>query len=179
MNRQSKHIVDQQIVKLLNSNNREGLSLLYDTYAKVLYGVIFRITQQKETAEEVLQDAILKIWKNSKKFDANKGNLLGWAINIARNAAIDRVRLKKINVKTQDIEPVAHSLLEKGLNPDTIGLKEITEKLNPKEKAIVDLIYFNGYTQSETAEALDIPLGTVKTRLRAAMLKLRAMFSID
>lgn len=143
-----------------------------------MYGVIFRIIKQKESAEEVLQDAILKVWKNAAKFDTKRGKLATWVANISRNAAIDRVRLKKINASGQDLEPVKHTLKYEGLNPDTIGLKELTEKLNPKHKEIIDLIYFNGFSHSETAEHLEIPLGTVKTRLRAAISILRESFSM-
>ncbi|MDX1939837.1 MAG: sigma-70 family RNA polymerase sigma factor [Saprospiraceae bacterium] len=163
----------------MQNSKKEGLSLLYDKYAGALYGVIFKVVQQQEAAEEVLQDTILKIWNNASKFDASKGTLPAWIVNIARNAAIDRIRLKKINTKTQELEPISNTLEQQALNPDVIGVKELTEKLNPEQKAIIDLIYFNGYTQSETAEALNIPVGTVKTRLRAAILKMREMFSLE
>ncbi len=163
----------------MQNSNKEGLSTLYDKYAGALYGVIFKIVQQQEAAEEVLQDTILKIWNNASKFDAAKGTLPVWMVNIARNAAIDRIRLKKINTKTQELESISNTLEQQALNPDVIGVKELTEKLNPEQKAIIDLIYFNGYTQSETAEALNIPVGTVKTRLRAAILKMREMFSLE
>lgn len=179
MSHQNTYTSDERIIQLLIDNNKEGLSMLYDKYASALFGVIIRITRQEEAAEEVLQDAMLKIWNNASQYDPDKGKLLPWIMNIARNAAIDRIRLKKINRKTQELEPVSHTLEEDALNPDVIGLKELTEKLIPDQKAIIDLIYFNGYTQSETAEALNIPVGTVKTRLRAAILKLREMFSLE
>lgn len=150
---------------------------MYDKYASALYGVIFKVLQQTEAAEEVLQDTILKIWNNASKYDAAKGNLLNWMVNIARNAAIDRVRLKSFNIRNETIENVSHQLEEAALNPETIGLKDLMKKLNPDQSIIVDLIYFKGYTQSEAAEALEIPIGTVKSRLYAAINKLREMFS--
>lgn len=167
---------DEMIVRLLQDSKKEGLSLLYDKYASALYGVIYRVLQNTEAAEEVLQDTVLKIWNNALKYDAAKGNLLTWIVNIARNAAIDRVRLKSFNVKNEKIEDISFVLSEAGLNPETIGLKDLTKKLNPEQRAIVDLIYFKGYTQSEAAEALEIPLGTVKSRLYAAINRLREMF---
>lgn len=177
MSNRVTQISDENIIRLLKNSNKEGISLLYDKYAAALYGVIYRILQNTEAAEEVLQDTILKIWNNAEKYDAERGNLLTWIINIARNAAIDRARLKSFNRKSEQIENVSHSLEEAAINPETIGLQELVNKLNPEQKAILDLIYFKGYTQSEAAEALEIPIGTVKSRLYAAIGKLREMFS--
>ncbi len=177
MSNRATQISDENIIRLLKSSNKEGISLLYDKYAAALYGVINRILQNTEATEEVLQDTILKIWNNAEKYDADRGNLLTWIINIARNAAIDRARLKSFNRKSEQIENVSHSLEEAAINPETIGLQELVNKLNPEQKAILDLIYFKGYTQSEAAEALEIPIGTVKSRLYAAIGKLREMFS--
>lgn len=172
-----KSPTDEHIIHLLQNSNKDGLSLLYDRYASALYGVIFRVLQNTEAAEEVLQDTVLKIWNNASKYDSTKGNLLNWMVNVARNAAIDRVRLKSFNTRNEQIENVSQLLEEAALNPETIGLKDLMKKLNPDQRIIVDLIYFEGYTQSEAAEALDIPLGTVKSRLYAAIHKLREMFS--
>lgn len=177
MNNRSTQISDENIIRLLKNSNKEGISLLYDKYAAALYGVIHRILQNTEAAEEVLQDTILKIWNNAEKYDAERGNFLTWIINIGRNAAIDRARLKSFNRRSEQIENVSHSLEEAAINPETIGLQELVNKLNPEQKAILDLIYFKGYTQSEAAEALEIPIGTVKSRLYAAIGKLREMFS--
>lgn len=177
MNNQNLHIGDENIVRLLKSNNKDGLSLLYDKYAAALYGVIHRILQQTEAAEEVLQDTMLKIWNNAEKYDASKGNLLTWTINIARNAAIDRARLKSFSRRNEKIEDVSNQLEEAAINPETIGVKELMNKLNKDQKIIIDLIYFKGYTQSEVAETLEIPIGTVKSRLYAAINKLRELFS--
>lgn len=151
--------------------------MLYDKYASLLFGVIFRVLQNTEAAEEVLQDTMLKIWNNATKYDSGKGNLLNWLVNIARNAAIDRVRLKSFNTRNEKIDTVVQQLEEAGLNPETIGLKDLMKKLSPDQSAIIDLIYFKGYTQSEAAESLSIPIGTVKSRLYAAINKLREMFS--
>lgn len=177
LSNRNTQISDENIIRLLKQNNKEGLSLLYDKYAPVLYGVIHRILQNTEASEEVLQDTILKIWNNAEKYDAARGNLLTWIINIARNAAIDRARLKSFNRKSEQIEEISNKLEEAAINPDIIGLKELVKKLNADHQTILELIYFKGYTQSEAAEALEIPIGTVKSRLYAAIGKLREMFS--
>ncbi|MFN7118989.1 MAG: RNA polymerase sigma factor [Saprospiraceae bacterium] len=176
MNNRSTQISDENIVHLLKNGNKDGISLLYDKYASALFGVIQRILQNTEAAEEVLQDTILKIWNNAEKYDAERGNLLTWIINIARNAAIDRARLKSFNRRNEKIEDISHQLEEAAINPETIGVKDLMKKLNKEQQLIIDLIYFKGYTQSEAAEALEIPIGTVKSRLYAAIGKLREMF---
>ena len=176
MNNRSTQISDENIVHLLKNGNKDGISLLYDKYASALFGVIQRILQNTEAAEEVLQDTILKIWNNAEKYDAERGNLLTWIINIARNAAIDRARLKSFSRRNEKIEDISHQLEEAAINPETIGVKDLMKKLNKEQQLIIDLIYFKGYTQSEAAEALEIPIGTVKSRLYAAIGKLREMF---
>lgn len=154
------------------------MSLLYDKYAAALFGVVMRVVNSTEIAEEVLQDVFVKAWRNIDSYNAAKGRLFTWLLNIARNAAIDATRSKNFNRQNQSIETIvdiaAHDSTSP--NPETIGLKKLTEQLPPEQQTLVDYIYFKGYTQSETAEALNIPLGTVKTRLRAAMQNLKSLF---
>ena len=168
---------DDRIVSLLQQSGQEGLSLLYERYANALYGVIFHIVRDTPAAEEVLQDALMKIWKNAANFDPEKGSFLNWILQIARNAAIDRVRLKRFSNKSEPIEPVSQSLQQQSINPETIGLAELVQKLDPGQQEIIELIYFQGYSQSEAAERLGMPLGTLKSRLYAAINKLSAMFT--
>lgn len=166
---------------MLSDRNTEGLEILYDNYSAALFGVISRIIQHEEMAEDVLQETFLKIWNNFPQYDAAKGRLFTWMVNIARNMAIDKVRSKEFSQKqkNQDISDSV-SFVEFGnqatYNPETIGLKEMVRKLEPEYRQIIDLLFFGGYTQSEAAEKLNLPLGTVKTRSRAAILKLRQEF---
>jgi RNA polymerase sigma-70 factor (ECF subfamily) len=149
-----------------------------------MYGVIQRIVQNEAIAEDVLQESFLKIWSNFIQYDASKGRLFTWMINICRNLSIDKVRSKEYTNlrKNQDIENVVSfnsSFLNPSYNPDTIDVKEIVKKLEPEYYTIIDLLFFKGYSQSEAAEKLNIPLGTVKTRSRAAIQKLRMIFLND
>jgi RNA polymerase sigma-70 factor (ECF subfamily) len=154
---------------------------LYDNYSAALYGVIHRIILDEETASDVLQEAFVKIWNGIKSYDPTKGKLFTWMLNICRNMAIDKTRSKDFNnsQKNQSTEIVVNQmgrLKTENIKPDQIGLMELVDKLDPNEKLLIDLMYFKGYTQAEIAEEYNIPLGTVKTRLRSATMNLRKVF---
>jgi RNA polymerase sigma-70 factor, ECF subfamily len=171
---------DETIIELLRSRNADGVSMLYDKYAGALFGTIFRVVQSKELAEEVLQDTFTKAWRNIDSYDTTKGRLYTWLINIARNTAIDATRAKNYKQQNQSLDTVVNTIdaqQSTSLNPDTLDIQRLTEKLAPEYKVLIDLIYFQGFTQAEAAEHLTMPIGTVKTRLRAAMAMLKQLFS--
>ncbi len=154
------------------------MNILYERYSAALYSVISRIINDDHLAEDVLQESFVKIWKNVDEYDLNRGRLFTWMLNICRNAAIDKMRSKgyKTAMKTQSDETVLYENPTKvydSIKPETIGIREIVTKLKPEWRTIIDLIYFNGYTHQEAAVTLKLPLGTVKTRLRSAIMYLR------
>ena len=173
-------INELELVRKLTNRDTKGLEILYDNYSSAMYGVILRIIQNDEIAEDLLQEAFIKIWNNFMQYDAGKGRLFTWMINICRNLAIDKLRSKDFvnHNKNQSIENSVSGIVNimSSYNPDTIGIKEIVRKLEPDYRTIIDLLFFEGYSQAEAAEKLNIPLGTVKTRSRAAILKLRMLF---
>ncbi len=159
------------------------LDYLYNHYSGALYGVVFRILKKEETAEEVLQDVFLKIWDKIDGYDPAKGKLFTWMVNIARNQAIDKTRSKEISKskKTDDLDILVNRFDRQEnfeIPVDTIGLKEVLQKLSPDQLFVVSQLYLKGYSQSEVAEEFNIPLGTVKTRLRLAMIELRSLLDI-
>ncbi len=170
----AKSVTEEQLVQLLKSKDSKVINILYEKYSLALFGVIYRVLNDQKLAEEQLQECFLKIWNYAESYDATKGRLYTWMLRIARNLAIDVTRSKsfKQQRKIQDLENSVstierHHHLE--INTDTIGVKELIEKLNTKYALIIDKIYFQGYTQAEAAEELDLPLGTVKTRTRKAL----------
>jgi len=178
---QYTHISEEDLVARLQRNDSGAYEYLYDNYSAALYGVIHRIVTSDETANDVLQEAFVKIWNGIGSYDAKKGKLFTWMLNISRNMAIDKTRSKDFNnnQKNQSTEKVVSQmgrLKTDDLKPEHIGLAELVGKLDPNEKFLIDLMYFKGYTQSEIAEEYNIPLGTVKTRLRSATLNLRKIF---
>ncbi|MGV3539868.1 MAG: RNA polymerase sigma factor [Rufibacter sp.] len=164
---------EEALVAQLRAQDQRALTLLYRNYSAALYGVICRIVKQEEIAEDVLQETFVKIWTAFPSYDDQKGRLFTWMLNIARNQAIDKIRSKqfRVGLKSQPMEGTAayNVVSSDGIKPEHIGLHEMTQQLNPDQKVIIDLMYFNGYTQTEVAEELNIPLGTVKTRARMAI----------
>jgi RNA polymerase sigma-70 factor (ECF subfamily) len=169
---------DQQLINRLQAQDRAAIGTLYDAYGGALFGVVLRIVQQRELAEQVLQDTFVKAWKNGASYDTTKGRLFTWLLNIARNTAIDATRTAHYQKsrKTDSLDSLVHSPGGESLNPDQIGVREIVNRLDEKYKTLIDMVYFRGYTQEEIAEETGIPLGTVKTRLRYAINELRGIF---
>lgn len=170
---------DDHIIELLQQRNADGISLAYDKYSGALFATIIRVVHSKEIAEEVLQDSFTKIWRNFESYNSDKGRLYTWLVNIARNSAIDATRSKNFNRQNQPLENVVNTIDSQqstSINPDTLDIRRLIENLSPEYKILIDLVYFQGFTQAEVAEHLVMPLGTVKTRLRAAMLKLKQLF---
>ncbi|MFP5080166.1 RNA polymerase sigma factor [Pedobacter sp. JCM 36344] len=172
---------ERNLVNSLKSGDQKAISILYTMYSPALMGIISRIIKFDEIAEDVLQETFVKIWKSIDQYQESKGKLFTWMARLARNTAIDQLRGRGyINSrKNSDLEDVFVEVdmnNQMVYNPETIGLKKLTMNLCAPQKAILDLIYFKGYSQSEVAQELNIPLGTVKTRLRMAIATLRKYF---
>jgi RNA polymerase sigma factor (sigma-70 family) len=140
--------------------------------------MIIRIVKNEGVAEEVLQDVFLRIWDRFDNYDAGKGRLFTWMLNLARNLAIDRTRSREImkSQKTNDIEKFVNTINTAASfeqKTDDIGVKDILQGLPEEQRFVVEHLYLKGFTQSELAEESGIPLGTIKTRLRLAMQQLR------
>lgn len=170
---------DPTLISRLQAQDSASISALYDAYGAALFGVVLRIVQRKDLAEQVLQDTFVKAWRYGPSYDASKGRLFTWLLNIARNTAIDATRTAHYqhSRKTDSLDALVQSPGGEGIQPDQIGVKEVVDKLDEKYRLLIDLIYFKGYTQEEVAEETGIPLGTIKTRLRYAINELRGIFS--
>jgi RNA polymerase sigma-70 factor (ECF subfamily) len=140
--------------------------------------VINRIVQSEEIANDVLQESFVKIWKNLDAYSREKGSIYTWMLNICRNMAIDTVRSKAYRNETQNqrVEDYVNDIDKSAQvfgKEDFIGLKKVIDKLKPEYLVLINKIYFEGYTHDEVSKEFEIPLGTVKTRIRAAILQLR------
>ena len=175
-------MTQEELIPLLLKKDDRSFTLLYDNYSKSLYGVIFTLIKDREEAEDVLQEVFVKIWKNIDSYNESKGRLYTWMLNIARNTSIDKLRSKGFNNNQKNLsaDNFVHILDDnsKTINQiDAIGIKEFIKKLKPKCIQIIDLLFFKGYTQQETSDELEIPLGTVKTQNRNCMNELRLMIN--
>ncbi len=172
---------EAELVEALKSQKKIGADALYEMYSGSLMGIVNRVISDTEIAEDVLQEAFIKIWNSIQQYDPSKGRLFTWMVNVARNLAIDKVRSKDFrnHSKNQDLENHVNDIDEtrsSTYKPELLGVKDLLQKLRPEQKIIVDMIYFKGYTHVEVADELAIPLGTVKTRLRMGIIELRKYF---
>ena len=173
---------EEELVLALRHREKIAVEALYDMYSASLFGVISRIINDTAVAEDVLQDTFVKIWNSFTTYSAEKGRLFTWMVNIARNLAIDKIRSKdfKNQGKNQELENNVTFIDEQRntvYKPELLGIKELVETLKPEQKSILDLVYFKGYTHVEAADELGVPLGTIKTRLRMAIVQLRKHFN--
>jgi RNA polymerase sigma factor (sigma-70 family) len=167
---------EQELVIALKARNEQAFSYLYDHYSGSLYTIILQIVRSPEIARDVLQEVFVNIWRKIESYDAIKGRLFTWMLNISRNAAIDLLRSKNYqnSQKNQEINDTVYRVDQITLtNIDNIGLTNFLGKLRPEQRVLIELAYFKGFTHDEIAQIEDIPLGTVKTRIRSALLQLR------
>ncbi len=177
---ETKKYTEDELVALLQSQDTQAFSYLYDNYAPALNNIIFRMVEDVPLSEDILQEAFIKIWNNFTSYDSTKGRLFTWMLNLTRNLTIDTLRSKgyKKQSKISGDENTVSNLQDNAINInkfDSLGLRKQLANLKPEQSVIIDMAYFNGYTQDEIAKDLGIPLGTVKTRMRTAILELRKL----
>jgi RNA polymerase sigma factor (sigma-70 family) len=169
---------EQELVSLLKDRDSKAFGYLYDNYSGALNSIILQILNDVELANDVLQEVFINIWKKIESYDSTKGRLFTWMLNIARNASIDLLRSKSYqnsqkNRSLSDNVDVWIKSPASEIDVDNIGLKKVLEKLKEEHRTLIELAYFKGYTHEEIAEIETIPLGTVKTRIRNALIQLR------
>lgn len=173
----------EELLPLLRQKDDKAFTVLYDQYAKNLFGIVYNLLRNKDESEDVLQEVFIKIWKNLESYDESRGRLFTWMLNIARNSAIDRLRSKSFNNSQKNLsaDHFVHLLEDSNrLNNriDSIGIRDFVRKLKPKCIRLLDLLFFKGYTQQEAADELELPLGTVKTQNRNCMSDLRQYLQV-
>jgi RNA polymerase sigma-70 factor (ECF subfamily) len=170
-----------QQVENLKQGDHNALEKIYTDYSPALYGVCLRIVKDNQLAQDVLQEAFVKIWSKATTYDTDKGSFFTWMLNITRNIAIDHYRkIKRTKlISIQNNEKSVHILKDDKMDIPIhhIGLKEIVKKLPKNKIEVIEYMYFKGCTQQETSDELHLPLGTVKTRSRKATASLRNIFS--
>lgn len=171
--------IEKNIIRLLKEGDKKALNLLYENYSNSLFGVALKITNDEALAKDALQESFVKIWKNSHKYDPAKAKLFTWLYRITRNTAIDKLRsYRNRNSKEVQIENSnVYTLPTSSLNQDVIDLKQHVEKLDLKYKTVLNALFFDGMTQQEASDELNIPLGTIKSRLKIALRELKKVYN--
>lgn len=172
------------LISRFQNKDGKALETLYEMYSESMHGVIFNIVRDADIAQEVMQDVFMKAWENSGSYSSKKGRFFTWLLNIARNAAIDKIRSKdfknsKKNLDSQYFVDILETEENYSRNTDGIGVKSLVHKLAIKCTEIIELLYFKGYTQKEASEKLNMPIGTIKTRNRNCINELRQMIGVQ
>lgn len=169
-------------MELLQQHDQRVIALIYEHYAHALFNVIYRILRDEAMAQDVFQEAIIKVWRKGHFYERSKGSLFTWLMSVCKHAAIDKTRSKayKQRQKTASASKLVHTS-DEPRSPSTARqqhLSEVVSRLPEHQKVLIELSYFQGYTHEEIAQRLEMPLGTVKTRTRAAIKQLRKLIEL-
>ena len=172
---------DAALARRLLQRDVNAFEELYDRHSRLVYALVLRILQQATTAEEVVQDVFLQLWRNTALYDSSRGPFVPWLLTLARNRALDQLRLKSERQRRR--EDQTNELPSVIVIPDFEGsldekrravrVRELMGSLNPQQKRAIELAYFEGLSHSEIADALKEPLGTVKSWIRNGLLRLK------
>ena len=166
--------IEENLVLALKEQDKKALKYVYESYSAALFGVIIRIVKDEAYAEEILHDIFLKIWDQIANYDSGKGRLFTWMMALTRNLSIDRLRTRRVSQakKTDSLEVLVGTnepQEEADTKADFIGVDTAIQLMDEDQRRVVNLVYLSGYTHSEASDELNIPLGTVKTRLRLGL----------
>ena len=171
-------LLERHIVELLREKNDKAISLLYEHYGDTLYGVAYKVVKDEELAQDVLQESFVKIWQKGDSYDSTKAKLFTWLFRITRNTAIDKLRSlstksnKEIQIDVSDV----YNLGVENIRPEFMDIRQNLEKIETKYQVVLDALFFQGMTQQEASEELNIPLGTIKSRLKIGLRELRKIY---
>lgn len=173
---------DERLLELIAQQSREALEAFYDRHASAVYSLAMHMLKDSGVAEEVTQDVFLNVWRRASSYQSQRGSVLAWLFSIAHHRAIDELRRRRreqaqtqpgvdLTDKLSDdsVDPTEHAATEM----ERSRLNDALSRLRPEQREVVVLAYFGGLTHSEIARHLGQPLGTVKTRMRLALQKLR------
>jgi RNA polymerase sigma-70 factor (ECF subfamily) len=170
---------DIELMRRLAARDQQAFRVLYQEYGKAVYSLAYRILQNATLAEEVTQDTFLKVWEQKTYWDPNKGKLRNWLLTITHFTAVDRVRRER---RQPDVHPNSIEEIEDELVGTSVGwqdgtvLRMLVGQLPAEQAALIDLAFFRGLSHSEIADETHLPLGTVKTRLRSGLQRLRELW---
>ena len=171
--------IDLEIYNRLLSRDETGLSLLYQNYSKSLYGIAFRVLGSHFYAEDAIQKSFLKIWNNIDQYNPERSTLYTWMAQIVRNTSIDIRRLKSFQKeeKSDSLDTSVHNVKTSRSNTDHLDISTLLEGMDEKYLFVLEHLYLKGYTQSELSKEFNIPLGTIKTRVKKGIDILRTKLS--
>ena len=172
------------LLQRIAARDTAALAQLYDRHSRLLFGLILRMVRDRGEAEDILQEAFLRVWTRAETYDAKIGGPLPWIVRVTRNCAIDRLRARRVRAgvdapaidwDTVEAAPSGTQTAEAAVL-DAEGRRRLTDALGglpAEQRRLIEAAFFGGYTHSELAQRFGLPLGTVKTRIRAGMIAMR------
>ncbi|MBX3061343.1 MAG: sigma-70 family RNA polymerase sigma factor [Anaerolineae bacterium] len=174
---------DKELMRRIAAQDQQALRLIYQQFGKAIYSLAYHVLQSQTLAEEVTQDTFLKVWQQKNQWDPNKGNLKNWLLAITHYTAIDRLRQERRqpNLHPDSIEDIEDIMLNSAIGSQSgwqehIDLRTLLAQLPKEQVSLIELAFFRGMSHSEIANETEIPLGTVKTRLRSGLQRLRELW---
>ncbi len=173
--------VEDKIIRYLSKKDERAIELIFENYSIALLNAIRVIVKSETIAEDILQQVLVKVWQKGDTFNSSKAGLYTWLIRIAKNAAIDATRSKDFSKKkkSDSIDNYVfngEAIHQQRIQERNSGVWETVDQLPEAQRSLIDMAYFQGFTQQEISQELNIPLGTVKTRMRTALKTLRRIF---
>jgi RNA polymerase sigma-70 factor (ECF subfamily) len=178
----AERLADEELMPLVGRKDPEAFEVLYERHGGAAYSLAYRIVGERAAAEEVTQEAFISVWRSGERFDAARGSVRSWLLSIVRNRAIDFLRSRAGKAPKLDFDdegaleqrPAAERTEEEALRRETAGeLRGALGKLPGEQSKVIELAYFGGFSHSEIAEILGLPMGTVKGRMRLGLEKIR------
>jgi RNA polymerase sigma-70 factor (ECF subfamily) len=176
-------LADEDLISLVEANDAEAFATLYDRHSRAAYSLAYRMMGEKQAAEDLVQDAFLKVWRSATSYRAERGSVRTWLLSIVHNRAIDQLRSLASRRRTQEkIEALvpmsqpSEAFAKSWANSQREQVREALKSLPEEQLKTLELAYFSGYTHVEIAELLDVPLGTVKGRMRLGLKKMKEYF---
>jgi RNA polymerase sigma-70 factor (ECF subfamily) len=181
--RQHLLLADENLISFVGQGDAEAFTILYDRHSRAAFSLAYRVMGERQAAEDLVQDAFLKLWRSSTSYRPERGSVRTWLLSIVRNRGIDQLRSHASRRRTQDkIEASAprsqpsEAFAETWRNSQRDQVREALNTLPSEQLKILELAYFSGYTHAQVSELLDVPLGTTKGRMRLGLKKMRDYF---
>src|SRR5215207_4635134 len=181
--RQYLILADEDLISFVGQGDAEAFATLYDRHSRVAFSLAYRMMGERQASEDLAQDAFLKVWRSASSYRAERGSVRTWILSIVHNRGIDQIRSQASRRRRQEeIEASAprsqpsEAFAETWRNTQREQVREALGTLPPEQLKILELAYFSGYTHVEISELLDLPLGTVKGRMRLGLKKIRDYF---
>ena len=177
---------DDQLIAALRKGDGWAMTALYDRYARLVFSLALRILNDRSAAEETVQEVFVKVWRRSKEFDATRGKFSSWLSGIAHNHAIDELRRRRVRPSASEDEDAMAEVVSDGPAPLELALQSLEhrrivdalEQIPAEQRQPIEMAYFEGFTQQEISDRLKEPLGTIKTRMRLGMQKLKSLLEV-